>query len=309
MPPRAALVGVVLVAGALVGGVLLAACAPAGGDGGPGGDRPVVLASTTVFADLVADVGGTAVDVRALVPVGGDPHVFEPRPSDAVAVATADLVVDGGLGLSPWLPPLLRAREGPVLDLGEAVGDAARRADGSVDPHVWMVPATVARAYLPAIERALADLVPAEVAAFAARADALATDLADLDAELRAVLSAIPPDRRLLVTSHDAHSWFADAYDLEVVGTVIGVSTEEEPSARTVAALIDAVVARGVPAVFIETTVNPDVLRRIAADAGVAVGEPLYGDSLGPPGSGAETYADMLRTNARHLAEGLGEGS
>lgn len=291
-----------LVAAVLV--VLAAGCSGAVDEGE--GVRPVVVTSTTVFADLVGQVAGDLVDVRSLVGVGGDPHVFEPRPSDAVAVTQADLVVDGGLGLSPWLAPLLGTRDGPVLDLGEAARAVAQEEDGLLDPHVWMVPTLVADHYLPAIEEALVGMLPEAADDLAARAEEVRAELLALDEELRMTLSVIPPDRRLLVTSHDAYGYFADAYDLEVVGTVVGVSTEEEPSAQTVAALIDVIQRLEVPAVFIETTVNPRVIQRIAADAGVVVGEALYGDSLGGEGSGAETYADMLRTNARHLAEGLG---
>lgn len=294
----------------LLGAVLvLAACGgPAdGGDDVAAGEgaRPVVVTSTTVFADLVGLVGGDLVEVRSLVGVGGDPHTHEPRPSDAVAVGRADLVVDGGLGLSPWLAPLLRTRSGPTLDLGEAAAEVALRTDGAVDPHVWMAPLLVAEHYLPAITGALVELLPAHAAPLEVRQQEAAEALRALDAEVAAILDVIPPARRLLVTSHDAYAYFAAAYDLTVVGTVVGTSTEEEPSARTVAALIDRIIELDVPAVFIESTVNPRVLERIAADAGVVVGAPLYGDSLGGPGSGAETYADMLRTNARHLAEGL----
>ncbi|HUG84909.1 MAG TPA: zinc ABC transporter substrate-binding protein, partial [Euzebya sp.] len=268
-------------------------------------ERPVVVTSTTVFADLVQQVAGDLVEVRSLVGIGGDPHTHEPRPSDAIAVAEADLVVDGGLGLSPWLAPLLRARRGPTVDLGQAAIEVARTTGGTVDPHVWMAPDLVARYYLPVIADALRGLVPDAAPVLARRTRQAQDALRALDAEIALILDVIPPHRRLLVTSHDAYSYFADAYDLTVVGTVVGSSTEEEPSARTVAALIDQITALEVPAVFIESTVNPQVIRRIAADAGVAVGAPLYGDSLGPPGSGAETYADMLRTNARHLADGL----
>lgn len=293
----------VLVVGLALAG-LVAACGqpPAPGEGGA---RPVVVTSTTVFADIIGQVAGEAFEVRSLVGVGGDPHTFEPRPSDAVAVSEAALVVDGGLGLSPWLQPLLATREGPVLDLGATAAEIARESAGTLDPHVWMVPTLVADRYLPGIEAALAELAPDEADGLATRADALAATLAGLDAEIRDTLDVVPSERRLLITSHDAYGYFAEAYDLDVVGTVVGVSTEEEPSAQTIAALIDQIAALDVPAVFIESTVSPQVIQRIAADAGVEVGAPLYGDSLGPEGSGAETYADMLRTNARSLAEGL----
>jgi manganese/iron transport system substrate-binding protein len=128
--------------------------------------------------------------------------------------------------------------------------------------------------------------------------------LEELDAELADELAQVPEAHRILVTPHDAYSYFADHYGFEVA-TVVGVSTEEEPSASQVQHLVDVVRETGVPTVFVESTVNPAVIERIAADAGVEVGAPLYGDSVGEPGSGADDYVGMMRANVAALVDGL----
>ena len=127
-----------------------------------------------------------------------------------------------------------------------------------------------------------------------------------LDREIRALMNSVPPAQRQLVTTHDAFRYFASRYQLNLVASIWGISTETEPSAREVARIVGAIRSAGVPAVFIETTINPKLMHRIAAEAKVRVGEPLYGDSVGAPGSGADTYLGMMRANARAIARGLG---
>jgi ABC-type Zn uptake system ZnuABC Zn-binding protein ZnuA len=285
--------------------VLCAACAAA--PAAPRGNAALTVVSTmSVFGDFARAVGGDLVDVTNLVPVGGDPHTYQPAPSDAALITEADVVLDNGLGLSPWFEPLAVNVTGRLVVLTDEIADDAVQSYGRVDPHMWMVPDYVDRGYVAAIERAFSDADPDNAATYRANAEAYRQVLADLDAELVALFDSVPADRRKLVTSHDAYSYFAQRYGLEVVGTVIGVTTEEEPSAERLAALVDEIRAQDVPTVFLETTVNPDVIRRVAADAGVAVGDPLYGDSVGPEGSGADDYVGMMRANARAIVSGLG---
>lgn len=290
--------------------LLLAACTPAASSTpADGGGQVVVVATMSVFADFAERVGGEHVDVSSIVPVGGDPHTYEPTPSDAVLLASADVVLDNGLGLSPWFEPLATNVSGALVTLTDGVADEARQTAGKIDPHMWMVPDYVDRGYVTAIERTLADIDPDNAAAYAANAAVFREVLSELDAELGAEIATIPVGRRKVVTSHDAYSYFADAYGLEVVGTITGVTTEEEPSARSVSELIDRVRAEQVPAVFFETTINPELAERVARDAGVALGAPLYGDSVGEPGSGADDYVSMMRANVAAIVAGLRGGS
>jgi ABC-type Zn uptake system ZnuABC Zn-binding protein ZnuA len=283
---------------------LLCACGGAAGAEPASGERLHVVTTMSVLADLVERAGGDAVRVSSLTPVGGDPHTHEPSPSDARRIADADLVVDNGLGLAPWFEPLADGAREPVLRLAEQVEvPVLDEEDGTPDPHLWMVPPTAA-AYVGAVAEELARLDPAGADEYLARAEAARDDLAALDAELRARIQTVPAEQRLLVTSHDAYGYFARHYGIEVVGSVVGASTEQEPSARSVAALVDVVRERQVPTLFLETTVNPALLQRVAADAGAELGEPLYGDSVGPPGSGAEDYDGMLRATTEALVAG-----
>jgi ABC-type Zn uptake system ZnuABC Zn-binding protein ZnuA len=263
-----------------------------------------VVASMSVIADFAREVAGEHAEVVSLVPIGGDPHVHEPTPADARAISDADLVLGNGIGLEPWFDTLVAGSGPEMLMLTEAVEHPVLEDDeGRPDPHLWMVP-PLASGYVEAIATALAEVDPANADAYAANAAAYVERLGDLDDELAEALGSIPEGRRVLVTSHDAYSYFARHYDFDV-DTIVGVTTEEEPSAAVIQGLIDRIEERGVPTVFVESTVNPAVVRRVARDAGVEVGRPLYGDSVGPPGSGADTYVGMMRANVDALVEGL----
>lgn len=296
---------------------LLVACGP-GEDLGAGaarvesspGDEPVeVVATMSIIGDLAADIGGEHVEVRTIVPVGGDPHGYEPTPSDAVLLEDADVVLSNGLGLEAWFDALgSRAGDRLTVVTEDVVQLVVDDDEGDPDPHLWMVPPVVVDGYVPAIRDALTEARPEAAEALADNAEALTSELRTLDDELRAELDAIPDAGRRLVTSHDAYSYFAAHYDLEVIGSVFGVSTEREPSAREIAELVDEIGRAGVPVVFVETTIDARLVQRVARDAGVDVGDPLYGDSVGPPGSGAEDYAGMMRANVRSLVAGLGGG-
>jgi ABC-type Zn uptake system ZnuABC Zn-binding protein ZnuA len=286
--------------------LLLAGCAadsPA--EAGPG-ERLTVASTMSVFSDFAEAVGGDRVRVETLVPVGGDPHTYEPRPSDAARIAEADVVLDNGLGLSPWFEPLSSNVQGDLVVLTDGIVEEVHEAGGIIDPHLWMVPPLVADGYVTAIEDAFAAADPDGAEAYRVNAERYRADLADLDAELAQRIADLPEHRRKLVTSHDAYRYFAEHYGLTVVGTVIGVTTEEEPSAQAVSRLVDQVRKEQVPAIFVETTVNPGLIEQVARDTGVEVGDPLYGDSVGEPGSGAEDYVGMMRANVDAIMSALG---
>ena len=267
-------------------------------------DRLAVVASMSIIADFAEQVGGDAVDVTSLVPIGADPHVYEPTPSDARAVDDADLVLGNGVGLEPWFDDLVAASGQQVVTVTDELSHlVVDDEDGEDDPHLWMVP-PLAATYVERIADELADLDPAGAETYRGNAAAYVERLEELDADLTDELDEIPDQHRVLVTPHDAYSYFADHYGFEVE-TVVGVSTEEEPSASQVQHLVDVIRETGVPSVFVESTVNPAVIERIAADAGVEVGEPLYGDSVGEPGSGSEDYVGMMRANVAALVDGL----
>lgn len=270
------------------------------------GDRPLVVTTISIIEDFTRQVAGDHVTVESIVGIGGDPHVYEPRPSDAAKISEADLVLRNGLGLEHWLDTLIdgSGRSEPVVTVTDGLPAATAAKGEAPDPHLWMDP-VLAMQYVEKIAAALSELDPAHQADFERNARRYRDQLRDLHDRTVEQLATVPAERRRLVTTHDAFRYFGDRYGLHIVGTIWNVSTEREPSATEMAALVDGVRAEHVPAVFVETTINPDLMRQVARDAGVAVGRPLYGDSLGPPGSAADTYVEMMDHNTAALVDGL----
>jgi manganese/zinc/iron transport system substrate-binding protein len=271
-----------------------------------------VLATTTIVADLVRQVAGDEADVECLMGPGIDPHSYKPTPADADRLARADLVVASGLHLEGRLAALLERLGGhrPVL----AVGDRLPReqllpvADGLFDPHVWF-DAGLWSQCPPLVAEALAEVHPAGAAGYRERAATHAAALGALDVRVRERIATIPADRRVLVTAHDAFRYFSRAYGLEVVG-VQGTSTESEAGLHDVNRIVELLVSRRIPAVFVETSVadrNVAALVEGARARGhdVAIGGRLHSDALGEPGSGAETLAGALAENVETIVAAL----
>jgi len=288
----------------------LAACGP-GQAGSPGpsanADALKVVATTTVLADMVQQVGGPDVAVTSMVPKGGVVETFDPSPRDIAAVSAADLVVMNGLGLDDWLQRVIKAAnpDVPVVRLGEdlpGVDYVSGGAGEAVNPHLWLDVSNGER-YAARIADALATANPARAADVRAGGDAYRARLADLDAAVRARIATIPAADRKLVSFHEAFPYFAKAYGLEIVGSVVGVPGQD-PSAGEVATLIDAIKGSGAKAVFAEAGFNPDLARAIATEAGVSVESNLYNDSLGDPP--VDTYEGLIRWDVDRIVAALG---
>jgi ABC-type Zn uptake system ZnuABC Zn-binding protein ZnuA len=267
------------------------------------------VATINILADLVSQVAGDRVEVSSLIPVGGDPHTYEPVPRDVQRVAEAQLVFYNGLGLEKWLEELIENAGGRRVSvlLTRGLRPAVQtegRYRGDPDPHLWMDP-VFAKRYVENARDALVAFDPAGRATYEANAARYLRELDALHAWIQQQTARIPPHRRKLVTTHDAFRYFGQRYGFRVVGTIWGISTEDEPSAQEIARLVDRIRAEGVPAVFVETTINPKLMERVAREAGVRVGDRLYGDSLGPRGSDADTYVKMMRHNVRAIVEAL----
>lgn len=302
--------------------VALAVAGTACGGGGAE-DRGVrVVVTTTILGDLAQRVAGDEATVEALIPAGTDPHEFSPSARQAALLREADLVVANGLGLEEGLAATLHQvaeERGNVLELapkldplpledggGDEEGEHEEEEsheDEGFDPHVWMDPVRMADGVVLIAER-LESVAPG---GWRGRAEVLRDELLGLDDEIARVVAAVPAEQRALVTNHEALDYFADRYGFQVVGTVIpGVSTLAEPSGAAIAELARLIVERDVPAVFAETTQSTELARTLAEETGreVAVVE-LFTESLGEPGSGAETYVDMMRTDAELIVEAL----
>jgi ABC-type Zn uptake system ZnuABC Zn-binding protein ZnuA len=272
-------------------------------DSGSGG-RLTVVATTTQVADLARQVGGERVNVEGMLRPGGDPHDYEPRPSDVEAVARAAVVFRSGGEVDDWLTDVIDNAGGDA----EVVSliDSVRRLDE--DPHWWQDPRNGVRA-VEAIRAALTKADPRGRAAFARNAARATRTLERLDREISACIQRVPPAKRKIVTTHDALGYFARRYGVEVVGAVIpSLSTQAQASAGDVQRLVEQIRREGVEAVFPESSVNPDIERAIAREAGARIGDSLYADSLGPKGSPGETYADALASDAAALVRGMSGG-
>ncbi len=287
----------------------LASLPGCGGDDAGDGTGLRVVATIAPAAALVLAVGGDLIRLTTLAPSGVDPHDYEVSASDRRAVAQAAVVFRIGLGIDAFLDKVLDGR-GKVVTLSDGLTlrygrTAGGQPSAEPDPHVWH-DAGNDRLMVGVIAATLAGADAANAELYRRNADAYVAKLEESDREVRALIDTIPAANRKIVTNHDALGYFFDRYQLTFVGAVIpNLTTQAEPSARDLAALVETIRREGVKAIFAESTVDPKVARRIAADTGVKVVDNLYGDSLGPPGSGAETVDGMLLANARSIAGAL----
>jgi zinc/manganese transport system substrate-binding protein len=312
--------------GALVVGV--AACGDDDGSGGDGASRVVV--TTSVLGDVVRELVGDDVEVEVLMPPGADPHDFAPSSKQAAVLREAGLVVTNGLGFEVGLEDTIDAaaddgvtvvevaelapdhllaggehahEEGEAED-AEAEDETEHEADE--DPHVLTDPARMAVATAALAEELAAEVPALDTDRFRARAAGYVEELERLDAEVEALLAAIPVERRLLVTNHDVLGYFADRYGFEVLGTVVpSLSTLAEPSAGDLQDLAVAIDEAGVPAIFVESSAPARLAEALAEEGAPVEVVELYAESLGEAGTGADTYVGMLRTNAERIAAAL----
>jgi zinc/manganese transport system substrate-binding protein len=286
-------------------------------------DHIKVVASFSILGDFVKRVGGDHVALTTLVGPDGDAHVYAPTPADAKAVAEAKLVFVNGLGFEGWIDRLIASSGSKATVVTATKGvetiafgeeedehDHAHGKDAKhghhhegADPHAWQA-VTNAKVYVANIRDALIAAAPDEKAEFQANAAAYLAELDKLDAEVRAMVEALPKNGRTVITSHDAFGYFAHAYGIEVVAPQ-GISTEAEPTAKQVAALITQIKEEGVKAVFVENITDPRLIRRIAEEGGAKIGGSLYSDALSPPNGPAGTYIDMIRHNITAISAGL----
>ena len=289
--------------------VILVPLGAACGGPGSGDDRPLVVATHSILGDLATNVFGDTATVEVVMPAGTDPHDFEPSAADVALLNEADLVVANGLGFEVGLVDALdaAAEDGiDVLELGEQLDPRPLAEGGGEDPHWFTDPRRTVRA-VGLIAEAAAAVEGIDTDAVAAQADAYADEVSTADAVIGDDLLAIPASARQLVTNHEVFGYFADRYGFEVIGTVIPSGTTlAEPSSADLSALVDTIDETGVPAVFADTSSSSDLADVLADETGedIAVVE-LFSESLGEPGSGGETYLQLIRTNADRILGAL----
>lgn len=286
-------------------------------DGALSATEPVrVVATFSILADMVREVGGEQIALTTIVGRNGDAHSFEPTPRDARALGQAQMLVRNGLGFEGWLPRLVDASGFSGLDVVASTGvqalhldetssdeedhaEAGHHHDGDLDPHAWQDLSNGA-VYVRNIAEGLAQIDPAHAPQYRQRAQNYIGRLMAEDRAVRDQLAAIPAAQRVMMTSHDAFGYFGHAYGIRLI-SIVGISSEAEPTARIIASLIDQIRAEHIHALFLENAANPKLMRRIAQETGVQVGGMLYADALDAPEREGGTYLGMFRWNMQQL--------
>ena len=286
-------------------------------------EKPKVIATFSILADLAQRVAGDHATVTALVGPDGDAHVFEPGPRESGALAEADVLVANGLGFEPWLErlteasgfkgTLIVATDGvtPLPASHEGEDGAAEAGDdqgndhdhGAFDPHAFQDLAN-GQIYVANVAKGLSAADPAHAADFQANAQRLAADMAALDASLKTEVASIPAEHRRVLTSHDAFAYFSRAYGIEFV-SIHGVSTEAEPSAQDLARIVEQARDGKIKAIFLENMADPRLAETVAGESGIRIGGQLYADALSPENGPAPDYLSLFRYNAKQLLEAL----
>lgn len=280
------------------------------------GDGPTVVVTTDILGDVVSNMVGDEARVEVLVPTGTPPHDFQPSARQAAAMRSADVLVINGAGLEAGLLDTITAAESDGIPVCTAIDgvdtldlDDPDHPDGpadaeDVDPHFFTDPARVATAVehlAGCMARAVPELVRTDLRQ---NARAYSEELTALDAELEDILAVVPAQRRVLVTDHEVFGYFADRYGFEVLGTIIpSTSSQAQADAASLSDLISLVEAEGTPAVFVSTTSSPRLAESLASQVGDVEVVELFSETLGP--DGADTYTDMMRTNARRITDAL----
>jgi ABC-type Zn uptake system ZnuABC Zn-binding protein ZnuA len=266
-----------------------------------------VLTSTTILADLTHNIAGDRLTVESLLPVGTDPHSYQPVPQDATRIRRSRVLVINGAEYEHFLESLIESAGGE-RDLIEASAGLGLRTDAgeahAVDPHLWLDPNHVI-VYVENIRDGLAGFDPDGAELYQSNADAYIEQLSELDRWINEQVAQIEPERRLLVTNHEALGYFADRYGFTVVGTILqSFSSNSAPSARQMADLIEQIEQSRVPAIFLDASDNPALARQIAGETGAEVVTDLHLESL-TDGSPAATYIELMRHNVTRIVEAL----
>jgi len=280
--------------------------------------KPLVVTTNTILDDFVRTLAADAVEARCLLTPGRDPHSYDPTPNDIRLLTRADLIVVNGLGFETCLEKLLQNSGTRAAVLTASTGieplcaddhhdhsahDHAHHDHGEIDPHAWHDLRHAAR-YVANIRDSLIKLTPASADAINTRATAYLAELTALDTRFRETIAAIPAARRKIVTSHDSLRYLGHAYGLEII-PISGLRPDQEPSAKQLATIVKLLRRENIRAVSIESTTNPKIPTLLAKEAGVAVVNELYTDSLGAPDSPAPTFLAMARANLETITTAL----
>lgn len=280
-----------------------------------------VVASFSILADMVKEVGGQHIALSTIVGPDSDAHAFEPSPRNVQALAAAQVLVVNGLDFETWLAGMLRSSQFRGEQIVASSGVVTRKLSeselehdhdhdndhghhhGDIDPHAWQSLENGV-VYVRNIAAGLIKADPAHAADYQANANTYIAHIQAMDQDIKAAIALIPPQRRKVITSHDAFAYFGQAYGIQFISAT-GVASQAEPSAKDVAAIIDKVRREQIAAVFIENVSSAKLVSQIARETGAKVGGTLYSDALAQPGQPASTYLGMMRWNADQLIAAL----
>ena len=270
-----------------------------------------VLASTSFLADIAQNVAGERVKVESLLPIGADPHAYQSTPADVVKISQSTVLILNGVEYEHFIEPLLENADGERLIVTTTNGLTPRQLNGSSssehgagDPHMWLDPNLVIT-YVENIRDGLSQADPDGAEIFKSNAEAYIAQLKVLDEFIRSQVEAIPAERRLLVTNHEALGYFSERYGFTVVDTILpSFSSDASASAQEIASAIEAIKTSGAPAIFLGEVENDSLAEQIAAETGVTVVKDLHLESL-TEGEPAGTYIDMMKYNVMQIVDAL----
>ncbi|MEE9371482.1 MAG: zinc ABC transporter substrate-binding protein [Saprospiraceae bacterium] len=271
-----------------------------------GQSKPKVVASASMLLDIAKNIAGDEVDLAMIVPIGGDPHIHVPTPANARLVNKANLILVNGLTFEGWMNELIEnsGTTGKTITVTEGVEALKSLAyHNSADPHAWMV-ASNGIIYADNTRMALIDLLPEKAVIFNQNFKNYKKELLELHEYIKTQIATIPSEKRILITSHDAFQYYGRAYGLRLEA-IMGISTDAEAQTSDIMRVNEAIRTHKVPSIFIESTINPKMMKQIAKDNDVSIGGQLFADSLGDEASPADTYINMLKSNTDTIVKAL----
>lgn len=269
-------------------------------------DKIVVVSSITIINDIVRNIGKDKVEASAICAIGTDPHTYKSVPSDSRKIASADLIFINGFGLEGWINKLIKAsgENKPVVTVSEGIIPLKDdKGHGDPDPHCWF-DISYAKIYAENIAKGLIKVDSLNKEFYLKNLVDYISKLDSLDSWAKDELSKIPSDKRILITSHDAFRYFGKAYKIRVEA-LQGISTEAKPQTADVARLVDLIKKVDLPAVFIETSVNPKLLEQISLETNAKIGGTLYSDSIGEESSAGNSFINAFKFNVNTIVSKL----
>lgn len=268
--------------------------------------KPFVVASASMFSDMAANIGGELIETATIVPIGGDPHIYEPTPGDVRLIVKADLILQNGLTFEGWINDLIRnsGNNAPVVTITDGISPiVSAKHQNATDPHAWMEPVN-GKIYALNIKEALVKLLPDHAAQINDQYNAYVSQLDELDKYIRENIAKIDSNKRILITSHDSFHYYGQRYGVRLE-SVLGTSTDADVRTSDLVRLNQVIKENKIPVVFIESTINPKLLNQVASDNNISIGGKLFSDSLGDKDSPANTYLNMIRHNTEVIVNGL----